>query len=265
MKQKILTVVSAFVVLIGVCVLLYPSFVKEINSSKTDSVVEEFEQRFELIYDENDDENITDKSDKNDTKNDANKKKKSKNKSQKILTQEQLQMMYDDFSKYNKELYEGNKSADVNPFVYEDAALDVTKYGIDDGVVGYVSAPSIDMKLPIYLGASEYNMLYGATHMNRTSLPIGGENTNCTLAGHRGLISAVMFDNIVYLSIGDDVYVKNYFEELHYKVVETKVVNPNDCANSFLIREGKDLLTMFTCHPYGSNAQRYLVICERVD
>lgn len=261
MKRKVLTVVSVLAFVIGVCILLYPSFVKEINLSKTDSVVDEFDAKFELIYGENADEN----SEKTDTGNSKNKKKKTKNKDTKTLTPEQLEMMYEDFSKYNKELYEGNKSADVNPFVYEDAALDLTKYGIDDGVVGYVSAPSIDMKLPIYLGASEYNMLQGATHMNRTSLPIGGENTNCTLAGHRGLISAVMFDNIVYLAIGDDVYIKNYFGQLHYKVSEIKIVTPNDCANSFLIKEGKDLLTMFTCHPYGSNAQRYLVICERVE
>ena len=250
MKRKVLTVVSVLAFVIGVCILLYPSFVKEINLSKTDSVVDEFDAKFELIYGENADEN----SEKTDTGNSKNKKKKTKNKDTKTLTPEQLEMMYEDFSKYNKELYEGNKSADVNPFVYEDAALDLTKYGIDDGVVGYVSAPSIDMKL-----------LQGATHMNRTSLPIGGENTNCTLAGHRGLISAVMFDNIVYLAIGDDVYIKNYFGQLHYKVSEIKIVTPNDCANSFLIKEGKDLLTMFTCHPYGSNAQRYLVICERVE
>ncbi len=258
MKRKILAVVSVVIVILGVCVLLFPSFVKEVNLSKTNSVVEELDATFELLYE---DEEVD-----NDTKNDETKKKKRKKKSdEKILTQEQLDMMYADFTRYNKELYEGNESADANPFVYEDAALDLTKYGIEDGVVGYVSAPSIDMKLPIYLGASEYNMLKGATHMNHTSLPIGGENTNCALAGHRGLISAVMFDNIVYLAIGDDVYIKNYFSQLHYKVSEIKIVSPNDCANSFLIKEGKDLLTMFTCHPYGSNAQRYLVICERVD
>lgn len=258
MKQKILTVVSVFAVILGVCVLLYPSFIKGINTSKTDSAVEEFDEKFELIYDDDAEENES-------GNDESTKKKRKKKSSQKTLTQEQLDMMYEDFTKYNKELYKGSKSADVNPFVYEDAALDLTKYGIDDGVVGYVSAPSIDMKLPIYLGASEYNMMLGATHMNRTSLPIGGENTHCTLAGHRGLISAEMFDNIVYLAIGDDVYIKNYFGQLHYKVSEIKIVTPNDCANSFLIREGKDLLTMFTCHPYGSNAQRYLVTCERVD
>lgn len=260
MKRKILTCVSVVVIILGVCVMLFPSLVKEVNLQKTDSVVEEFDEAIELIYEE------TQKSQDSDTKESEKQKKKLKNKSEKkVPTQEQLDMMYEDFVNYNKELYNGNKAADVNPFVYEDAALDLTKYGIEDGVVGYVSAPSIDMKLPIYLGASEYNMLKGAAHMNRTSLPIGGENTNCALAGHRGLISAVMFDNIVYLEIGDDVYVKNYFDELHYKVTEIKIVSPNDCANSFLIREGKDLLTMFTCHPYGSNAQRYLVICERVD
>lgn len=165
---------------------------------------------------------------------------------------------------YNEMLYETEASRGVSPFVYESEAIDLSQFGVEDGLVGYVSAPAIDMKLPIYLGASKYNLYRGAAHMNRTSLPIGGKNTNCALAGHRGLISKTMFDNIVYLQLNDDVYIKNYFDELHYKVVEIKIVDPNDCANSFRIQKGKDLLTLFTCHPYGHNTQRYLVICERV-
>ncbi len=261
MKRKILSVVSVIIVIIGVGVLMFPSLIKEKNRVQSDSVVYSFDEAFESMYGDD----ILDASDNNDTKkNDKTKKKKSET-SQKTLTKEQLDAMYKHMLEYNRELYDSNAAKDVSPFVYEDEAIDLSQYGVQDGLVGYVSAPSIDMKLPIYLGASEYNMLRGAAHMNRTSLPIGGKNTNCALAGHRGLISRVMFDNIVYLHNGDDVYIKNYFGVLHYKVAEIKIVDPNDCADSFKIQKGKDLLTLFTCHPYGHNSQRYLVICERVE
>lgn len=259
MKQKILSVVSVIIVIIGVGVIIFPSLVKEKNRIQSDNVVKSFDEVYESMYSD-DSFDIS----KDGTKeNDKTKKKTSEN-GAKVLTKEQLDAMYKHMQKYNKELYDREASRSVSPFVYEDAAIDLSQFGVEDGLVGYVSAPAIDMKLPIYLGASEYNLYRGAAHMNRTSLPIGGENTNCALAGHRGLISRTMFDNIVYLQISDDVYIKNYFDELHYKVKEIKIVDPNDCANSFRIQQGKDLLTLFTCHPYGHNSQRYLVICKRV-
>lgn len=40
------------------------------------------------------------------------------------------------------------------------------------------------------------------------------------------------------------------------------VITPTD-TKSVSVQPGRDLLTLFTCHPYGANYQRYLVICER--
>ena len=49
-----------------------------------------------------------------------------------------------------------------------------------------------------------------------------------------------------------------------YKVVDIKIINPND-VNAILIRKDRDLVTLLTCHPYGSGGlYRYLVFCERV-
>ena len=76
------------------------------------------------------------------------------------------------------------------------SALDLRDYGIYDGVYGYVSAPSIDMLLPIYLGTSDSNMSYGAAHMTFTSLPIGGADTNAVIAGHTGYVGRIFFDNL---------------------------------------------------------------------
>ena len=102
----------------------------------------------------------------------------------------------------------------------------------------------------------------GAGHLSETSIPIGGNNTNSVIAAHRGMKSHPMFRDIENLSIGDEVKITNMWDELIYKVVETKVINPDEISE-VLIQEGRDLITLITCHPYTKNYQRYVVYCER--
>lgn len=50
---------------------------------------------------------------------------------------------------------------------------------------------------------------------------------------------------------------------MSYTVSEIQVIDPNDVKKVF-IQDGRELLTLLTCHPYASGGQyRYLVICER--
>lgn len=51
---------------------------------------------------------------------------------------------------------------------------------------------------------------------------------------------------------------------MKYKVYQTKVVLPYE-INDLEIIEGKDLLTLVTCTPYGINTHRLLVQCERTE
>lgn len=267
MKRKILAIISIVVFLAGVLVLLYPSIAKDINNHKTDSVVEDFNKTFELLNEQNADTNSKSSNDQsslnNSNKNTDNNTGESYSTSKYYLDPQLIAKLYDDLQAYNLDLAENGQSSYGNPFIFEDAGVDLSAYGITNGQIGYISIPAIEMNLPIYLGANDYNMAIGAAHMNRTSLPIGGESTNCAIAGHRGMINKVMFDNIVYLSEGDDVYIVNYWDTLHYKVRETRIINPS-ASNEILIEKGEDLVSLITCHPYGSNAQRFLVICERV-
>ena len=71
-----------------------------------------------------------------------------------------------------------------------------------------------------------------------------------------------MFRDIEMLEIGDEVKITNMWEELIYKVVETKIIRPDEISE-VLIQEGRDLITLVTCHPYTKNYQRYVVYCER--
>ena len=55
---------------------------------------------------------------------------------------------------------------------------------------------------------------------------------------------------------------ENFRETLTYTVAETRIIEPTDIGE-LLIQDGRDLVTLVTCHPLGSNAQRYVVYCER--
>ena len=146
---------------------------------------------------------------------------------------------------------------------YQEPVLCLSDYGIEDGVFGTVCIPKLGVTLPIYLGASEENMAKGATHLSQTSLPIGGVNTNCVLAGHCGFYGADYFRYLSTLTKGDEVILTTLWGEDHYRVSGVAVIAPDDIA-SVMIQPGRELLTLLTCHPYASGGKyRFLAICEK--
>jgi sortase A len=162
---------------------------------------------------------------------------------------------------YNLQIYEDKQNGLAS---YEAAGVELEAYGFEDGVAAVLSVPSIELSMPVYLGASYDNMAAGAAVMGSTSLPIGGENTNCVIAGHRGWNGAKYFLDIDQIQVGDTVQLTNLWETLSYTVVETKVIVPDD-VEQIKIQDGRELMTLMSCHPYASGGKfRYLVICERI-
>ncbi len=174
-----------------------------------------------------------------------------------------LQELYAAMQAYNLDLYENGQAGFKDAWSYQVPSFDLTEWGLPDNMVGYIDIPRMNVKLPIYLGATTENMKHGAVHLGETSLPIGGESTNCVLAAHRGYSGAAMFRDIEKLEIGDEITIANLWETMTYRVAELKVIRPNE-TNEVLIQEGRDLVTLITCHPYRHNYQRYVVYCERV-
>jgi len=170
--------------------------------------------------------------------------------------------LYAKLRQENERLYADGQAGLKDAFSYQQPAVDLSKYGIEDNCIGFIDIPRISMELPIYLGANTENMAKGAVHLTQTSYPIGGENTNCVIAAHRGT-SLVMFRNIHKIQIGDEVTIRNFRETLVYRAVETKIISPSDIGE-ILIQPGRDLVTLISCNPLGHNYQRYVVYCERV-
>ena len=164
---------------------------------------------------------------------------------------------------YNQQIWEEKQAGLCDPWSYEQPSFTLGDYGLEDEVFGVITIPRLQLEMPIYLGATYKHMADGAAHLSQTSLPIGGENTNCVIAGHRGWGGASYFRYITELEAGDEVIITNLWGELWYTVVETKIIDPND-VEEILIQQDRELLTLLTCHPYASGGKyRYVVYCER--
>ena len=274
MKKRtklILIIIASILLLAGLALLLFPPISNYIGKQKARHKTEDYEKTLTYVISEDSDAGtgITQK-----TYADAlkagevdsegyavDKESGKRTSSAPVLFKADLDRLRRDSIAYNEDLKktQGSKfngSGDFNG----KSALDLRDYGIYDGVYGYVSAPSIDMLLPIYLGTSDSNMSYGAAHMTFTSLPIGGADTNAVIAGHTGYFGMIVFDYLPLLSEGDIVSVTTYFDTLDYRVTAKKEITATE-TNDLYISKGKDLLTLITCARMGKS--RCEVICER--
>ena len=132
------------------------------------------------------------------------------------------------------------------------------------GMMGYVDIPTIDTSLAVYHTTQEKFLQIGAGHLEATSLPVGGENTHCSISGHRGLVSAKLFTNLNQLVEGDIFTLHILEETLTYRVDQIKIVLPESTSDVDII-DGGDYCTPITCTPYGVNTHRLLVRGHRVE
>ncbi len=133
----------------------------------------------------------------------------------------------------------------------------------NNGIMGYIEIPKINQTLIIYHTTEDDVLQKGVGHVEGTSLPIGGESTHCALAAHRGLPSAKLFSDADYMEIGDVFYIHVLNKVLEYRVDSVVVVEPEAISN-LEIENGKDLMTLVTCTPYGVNSHRLLVRGSRI-
>lgn len=170
---------------------------------------------------------------------------------------------YEQLLAYNDEVRNGTGDAVNDPFAF--ASDDLAALGLPDGIVGSVTIARLGETIPLYLGASQQNLDRGAAVLAGTSMPTGGDGTQCVIAAHRGpRVGLSMFRDIETLEIGDAVVIETPWDTLTYQVVGFDVIDPND-TGALAVEPGRDMVTLLTCHPYGHNYQRYLVRCERSD
>ena len=138
--------------------------------------------------------------------------------------------------------------------------LDVT----GTGIMGYIDIPSIKISLPVYHGTDEAILQIAIGHIIGTSFPIGGEGSHCAVSGHRGLPSAKLFTDIDQLQAGDKFLLQVLDRTLTYEVDQIRIVLPQELQD-LEIDPYSDYCTLITCTPYGVNTHRLLVRGHRVD
>ncbi|WP_297391816.1 class C sortase [uncultured Peptoniphilus sp.] len=170
----------------------------------------------------------------------------------------------DDLKKYNEKVTKGDANI-IDPFSNEDYKGYYDIKGIDkDQVFAYLIIPKLDMKKPIYLDATYKHLDLGVAQVEGTSLPLGGKSTRSVIAGHRGWWGDLMFYNVEKLEAGDDIFIDGRSGLLKYKVTGEEIIDPSDWEKVLPI-EGRDMVTLLTCHPKRPpRPKRLLINAERV-
>ena len=225
--RKTSLVLAALLAVAGICVMLWPVFTGHRLQADTDAAVQEF---------------LADRDE----------------------PERQYPELLAALQAYNQRIYNEKQSGLVDLEACEEPAADLPAYGIDDEIIGVLEIPTMKLTMPVYLGASDDHLAAGASVLGNTSAPIGGDNTNCVIAGHRGWKGADYFRHIDKLAVGDTVKLTNLWEALTYTVTDIQIIQPHE-VEKIKIQQGRDLLTLLTCHPYASGGkQRYVVYCERL-
>ena len=226
--RKTSLVLAALLAVAGICVILWPVFTGHRLQHNAETAVQEF---------------LTDRDE----------------------PEQQYPELLAVLQEYNQRIYAEKQSGLVDLEACEEPAADLPAYGIEDEIIGVLEIPSMQLTMPVYLGASDEHLAAGAAVLGNTSAPIGGDSANCVIAGHRGWKGADYFRHIDKLAVGDEVRITNLWETLAYTVADIQIIQPHE-VDKIKIQQGRDLLTLVTCHPYASGGrQRYVVYCERTE
>lgn len=163
---------------------------------------------------------------------------------------------------YNQALLNRNSEFTLSEAQYAEYLELLNVSGL--GIMGYIEIPEISVSLPIYHGTDESVLQIAVGHLEWSSLPVGGESSHCVLSGHRALPSAKLFTDLDKLREGDIFMLRVLDEVLTYEVDKISIVEPTQ-VSALQVVEGEDLCTLVTCTPYGINTHRLLVRGHRIE
>ena len=225
MKEHLSTIILVLILVVGLSLLLYPTFADWWNDLHQTKAI--------AIYDE-----VM-----------AN------------MSDEDYSHLFDAAMEYNRALAQ----LEYPLMYFEDVPgyeelLNVT----GNGVMGYITIEKIGVQLPVYHGTGESVLQIAVGHVEGSTLPTGGAGTHCVLSAHRGLPSARLFTDLDKMEVGD-TFVLNVIDlTLTYQVDQILIVEPHE-VNELYTVDGEDYCTLVTCTPYGVNSHRILVRGTRIE
>ncbi|AFM08164.2 class C sortase [Corynebacterium pseudotuberculosis] len=227
-KSKGNAFVAVLIILLGLCVLLYPVVSTQWNNYAQLKAADEY------------------------------------SKLEKSTPPEVLDTAWDGAQTYNVErlvndhvLDAWNDVADESSPAYQRYLSYLSQLAETDAM-GRIIIPSIDSDLPIYHGTGDRALSRGVGHLYGTDLPVGGIDKHSVLSAHTGLQNATLWDNLVKVKEGDAFYIAVADHKLKYQIDKIEIVLPQE-TDSLRRIPGQDLITLVTCTPYGLNTHRLLV------
>jgi sortase A len=121
--------------------------------------------------------------------------------------------------------------------------------------VALVSIPKIGVEKYVVEGVGVEDLKKGPGHYPDTPMP--GQAGNAAIAGHRTTYGAPFYD-LNDLNLGDSIMVRTREGEFRYEVQESKIVSPDEA--SVLDPTPDNRLTLTTCHPRYSAAERLIIV-----
>ncbi|HEL1756271.1 TPA: class C sortase [Streptococcus suis] len=158
------------------------------------------------------------------------------------------------FSKKEEEVIEhyqeavrSGQLATVDPFA-ETRKDEQSVSDFGDTIIGYVSIPSLEIRQPIRVGASDSHLDQGVAVVSGTDLPFGGLDRRSVLAGHRSWYSDLRFFRLNEMREGDEIFVEIGEKVVTYRVKNTEIIKATDWQKLLPI-EKQNVLTLLTCDP----------------
>ena len=226
MKNKILPVIAAVILIAAFGVALYPTVSQGINQLMSESAITQYNDTVDTLS--------------------------AAEKTRQLAAAEE----------YNHGLSERvADSFSAEAFVSDESYLRILNV-TENGQIGTIDIPSIDCRLPIFHGSGEDMLTKGAVHLAGTAFPIGSDSARSVISAHTAYPGKIFFDRLTEVKIGDGFSVTVLGDTYYYKVVEINTVQPDE-TEYLLPEKGRDLVTLVTCTPYSVNTHRLLVTGER--
>ena len=128
-----------------------------------------------------------------------------------------------------------------------------TKYILNEGEIGLIIIPSIDVKAPVCEGTSSNVLKYAVGHFEETSQWSG----NVALASHNRGSYAHYFSRINELESGEEIIYITNMGERRYEVTENKVIEE---TNVEILKNTKEnIITLITCITEKRDKRRSIV------
>ncbi|HEM2779506.1 TPA: class C sortase [Streptococcus suis] len=153
----------------------------------------------------------------------------------------------EDVIEHYQEAVRSGQLATVDPFA-ETRKDEQSVSDFGDTIIGYVSIPSLEIRQPIRVGASDSHLDQGVAVVSGTDLPFGGLGRRSVLAGHRSWYSDLRFFRLNEMREGDDIFVEIGEKVVTYRVKNTEIIKATDWQKLLPI-EKQDVLTLLTCDP----------------